>query len=143
MVGGVVVASGVEPNLHLFGAAVCFLAAALRGLRAVLQAILLRPEEKLDSISCLAYMVPVSSLLMFILCGILEPASYSVLVGLPKAGTPMLLAVTANCTAAFFSNYLNMAVTKRTSALTIQVCMLKHMFAVFIATTSLQMPSAA
>jgi hypothetical protein len=121
VVGGVVVASGVEPNLHLFGASVCFLAAALRGLRAVLQAILLRPEEKLDSISCLAYMVPVSSVLMFVLCGFLEPRSYSVIVGLPAAGLPMLAAISANCAAAFFSNYLNMAVTRRTSALSIQV----------------------
>ena len=37
VVGGVIVASGVEPSLNLFGAAICFLGAAFRGLRAVLQ----------------------------------------------------------------------------------------------------------
>ena len=121
VVGGVVVASGVEPNLHIFGASICFLAAGMRGLRAVLQAILLRPEEKLDSMSCLAYMVPSSTVLMLVLCVILEPGSYGVLMGLPSSGLPMLLAISANCAAAFASNYLNMAVTKRTSALSIQV----------------------
>ena len=121
VVGGVIVASGVEPQLHMFGAFVCFLAAAFRGLRAVLQAILLRPEEKLDSISCLAYMVPVSSVLMLVMCPIVEPAGIKVLLALPWAGLPMVTAVTANCMAAFGSNYFNMAVTKRTSALTIQV----------------------
>lgn len=121
VVGGVVVASGVEPNLHTFGAMVCFLGAAFRGLRAVLQAMLLRPEEKLDSISCLAYMAPVSTVLMFFLCGVLEPAAYGVLSALPWSGTKMLSVVIANCLAAFVSNYMNMVVTKRTSALSIQV----------------------
>jgi hypothetical protein len=37
VVGGVIVASGVEPSLNLYGAAVCFLGAAFRGLRAVMQ----------------------------------------------------------------------------------------------------------
>jgi 1,4-dihydroxy-2-naphthoate octaprenyltransferase len=122
VVGGVVLASGVEPDLHFFGALVCFLGTAFRGLRAVLQAILLRPEENLDSISCLAYMAPVSTLLMFLLCGILEPGGYRVLLALPWAGRAMLVVLTANCLAAFLSNYLNMVVTRRTSALSIQVC---------------------
>lgn len=112
----------MEPNLHIFGALICFLGTAFRGLRAVLQAILLRPEEKLDSISCLAYMAPVSTLLMFLLCTILEPAGLGVLVSLPWASAPMLVVLTANCLCAFLSNYLNMVVTKRTSALSIQVC---------------------
>lgn len=37
VVGGVIVASGVEPDLNLFGATICFLGAAFRGLRAVMQ----------------------------------------------------------------------------------------------------------
>lgn len=37
VVGGVIVASGVEPNLNVFGALICFLGAAFRGLRAVMQ----------------------------------------------------------------------------------------------------------
>jgi hypothetical protein len=37
VVGGVIVASGVEPSLNMFGAAICFLGAAFRGLRAVMQ----------------------------------------------------------------------------------------------------------
>jgi hypothetical protein len=122
VVGGVVISSGVEPNLHMFGAAICFISAAFRGLRAVLQAMLLKPEEKLDSISCLAYMTPVSSVLMLVLCGVLEPSGYGMLVSLPVSGFPMLAVLSANCLAAFASNFLNMVVTKRTSALSIQVC---------------------
>lgn len=120
VVGGVVLASGVEPDLHVFGATICFLAAAFRGLRAVLQAMLLRPEEKLDSISCLAYMAPISTLLMLALA-LFEPGAPAALAGLPWAGAPMLVVLFFNCSAAFFSNYLNMVVTKRTSALSIQV----------------------
>lgn len=37
VVGGVIVASGVEPSLNIFGAAICFLGAAFRGMRAVMQ----------------------------------------------------------------------------------------------------------
>lgn len=88
-----------------------------------LQAMLLKPEEKLDSISCLAYMAPVSSVLMLFLCAALEPGSLGYLPTLPFQGTALVSTLTLNCVAAFASNYFNMVVTKRTSALTIQVCL--------------------
>lgn len=88
----------------------------------ILQAILLKPEEKLDSMSCLAYMAPFSSALMLLLCVILEPASLVLLWKLPFEDSALVSALLLNCLAAFASNYFNMVVTKRTSALTIQVC---------------------
>lgn len=87
-----------------------------------LQAMLLKPEEKLDSMSCLAYMAPVSSVLMLIICVALEPKSLVYLPSLPFQGTALVSVLMLNCVAAFTSNYFNMVVTKRTSALTIQVC---------------------
>lgn len=88
----------------------------------ILQAMLLKPEEKLDSMSCLAYMAPFSSGLMLVLCAILEPASLGLLLRLPFQDFSLVSALLLNCVAAFASNYFNMVVTKRTSALTIQVC---------------------
>ena len=88
----------------------------------VSQAMLLKPEEKLDSMSCLAYMAPFSSALMLLLCLILEPASLVLLVSMPFEDSALVSALLLNCLAAFASNYFNMVVTKRTSALTIQVC---------------------
>jgi hypothetical protein len=85
------------------------------------QAILLKPEEKLDSMSCLAYMAPFSSVMMLALTAILEPASMPLLIKLPFEDANLVAALTLNCLAAFSSNYFNMVVTKRTSALTIQV----------------------
>lgn len=72
--------------------------------------------------SCLAYMAPVSSILMLLLCAALEPASLLYLPRLPFQGTALVSVLMLNCVAAFASNYFNMVVTKRTSALTIQVC---------------------
>lgn len=71
--------------------------------------------------SCLAYMAPVSSVLMLLTCAALEPASLAYLPNLPFEGTALVSVLTLNCVAAFSSNYFNMVVTKRTSALTIQV----------------------
>ena len=86
-----------------------------------MQAILLKPEEKLDSMSCLAWMAPFSSALMLLLCVILEPASLGLLWKLPFEDFALVSALLLNCLAAFASNYFNMVVPKRTSALTIQV----------------------
>lgn len=61
VVGGVVVASGVEPNLNIFGALICFLGAALRGLRAVMQVLTCR----LNCLSTTAASLPLS----LALCG--------------------------------------------------------------------------
>lgn len=83
---------------------------------------LLKPEEKLDSMSCLAYMAPFSSALMLVMCFILEPTSLGLMVALPFEDYALVSALLLNCLAAFASNYFNMVVTKRTSALTIQVC---------------------
>lgn len=122
IIGGVVVASGVEPDFHIFGSAICLLGAAFRGLRSVLQAILLSTkQEKLDSMSCLAYMAPISTLFLIVMCPILEPGSWQVLLQMPGRGWSLPLLISANCFAAFLSNYLNMVVTQRTDALTLQV----------------------
>lgn len=72
--------------------------------------------------SCLAYMAPFSAALMLLMCLILEPASLGLIVKLPFEDSALVSALLLNCLAAFASNYFNMVVTKRTSALTIQVC---------------------
>lgn len=74
IVGGVVLASRVEPLFHALGFTACLLATAMRALKSVVQAILMTdPSEKLDPMSLLLYMSLMSLVMLLPATIVMEP----------------------------------------------------------------------
>ncbi|KAI8468716.1 MAG: triose-phosphate transporter family-domain-containing protein [Monoraphidium minutum] len=126
--GGVALASGGEPQLHLLGFAACLAATALRALKSVVQAMLMSdPSEKLDPMSLLFYMsgsparTHFSIALLIPTTALLEPGSASQAAAMAAAGGGFLPSLLINSSMAYAVNLTNFLVTKYTSALTLQV----------------------
>eukprot|EP01023_Acetabularia_acetabulum_P028367 TRINITY_DN26819_c0_g1_i4.p2 TRINITY_DN26819_c0_g1~~TRINITY_DN26819_c0_g1_i4.p2 ORF type:complete len:269 (+),score=46.35 TRINITY_DN26819_c0_g1_i4:122-928(+) len=123
---GTVIASNGEPNLHVFGLFLCIFATFLRGLKSVLQAILmtdLPDEEKLTSQNLLMIMSPfaIAWLTPFVLC--FEPYAFNKTVELlffEQKGYFIVL-FTLNVASAYVVNLSNFLVTKQLGALSLQV----------------------
>ncbi|CAK9155579.1 unnamed protein product [Ilex paraguariensis] len=122
VVAGVVIASGGEPNFHLFGFIMCISATAARALKSVLQGILLSSEgEKLNSMNLLLYMSPIAVLVLLPATVVMEPNVLDVTISLGMKHRFMWLLLLVNSAMAYSANLTNFLVTKHTSALTLQV----------------------
>lgn len=122
VVAGVVIASGGEPDFHLFGFIMCISATAARAFKSVLQGILLSSEgEKLNSMNLLLYMSPIAVLALLPVALIMEPNVWDVTIALGRDHRFMWLLLLLNSVMAYSANLLNFLVTKHTSALTLQV----------------------
>ncbi|KAK4721134.1 hypothetical protein R3W88_011367 [Solanum pinnatisectum] len=122
VVAGVVIASGGEPNFHLYGFIMCIGATAARAFKSVLQGVLLSSEgEKLNSMNLLLYMSPIAVLVLMPAAIIMEPNVIDVTVTLATEHRYLGLLILVNSAMAYGANLLNFLVTKHTSALTLQV----------------------
>ncbi|KAM7500131.1 hypothetical protein LguiA_024545 [Lonicera macranthoides] len=122
VVGGVVIASGGEPQFHLYGFMMCISATAARAFKSVLQGILLSSEgEKLNSMNLLLYMSPIAVLVLLPVSLVMEPDVFDVTISLAMRHRFMWLLLLVNSTMAYSANLTNFLVTKHTSALTLQV----------------------
>ncbi|XP_057462110.1 UDP-URONIC ACID TRANSPORTER 1-like [Actinidia eriantha] len=122
VVAGVVIASGGEPNFHLFGFIMCISATAARAFKSVLQGILLSSEgEKLNSMNLLLYMSPIAVLILLPATLVMEPDVLEVTLSLGLEHKLMWVLLSVNSVAAYLANLSNFLVTKHTSALTLQV----------------------
>ncbi|GFS36941.1 nucleotide-sugar transporter family protein [Actinidia rufa] len=122
VVAGVVIASGGEPNFHLFGFIMCISATAARAFKSVLQGILLSSEgEKLNSMNLLLYMSPIAVLVLLPATLVMEPDVLEVTLSLGLEHKLMWVLLSVNSVAAYLANLSNFLVTKHTSALTLQV----------------------
>ncbi|KAE9585278.1 hypothetical protein Lal_00017804 [Lupinus albus] len=122
VVTGVVIASGGEPDFHLFGFLMCLSATAARAFKSVLQGILLSSEgEKLNSMNLLLYMSPIAVIFLLPAALIMEPNVVDVTLELGRENKSMWLLLLLNSVTAYAANLTNFLVTKHTSALTLQV----------------------
>ncbi|CAL0310591.1 unnamed protein product [Lupinus luteus] len=122
VVTGVVIASGGEPDFHLFGFIMCLSATAARAFKSVLQGILLSSEgEKLNSMNLLLYMSPIAVIFLLPAALIMEPNVVEVILALGRENKSMWLLLLLNSVTAYGANLTNFLVTKHTSALTLQV----------------------
>ncbi|KAL3370582.1 hypothetical protein AABB24_007572 [Solanum stoloniferum] len=122
VVAGVVIASGGEPNFHLYGFIMCIGATAARAFKSVLQGVLLSSEgEKLNSMNLLLYMSPIAVLVLMPAAIIMEPNVIDVTATLATEHRYLGLLILVNSAMAYGANLLNFLVTKHTSALTLQV----------------------
>lgn len=120
--GGIVIASGAETKVHLFGCIICLTATAVRALKTVIQAMLLTDTaEKLDSMSLLFYMCSISVVLLAGATAMLEPGAFGTTVALVRQSPAMFGWILGNSCLAYAVNLTNFLVTKHTSALTLQV----------------------
>ncbi|KAF8402720.1 hypothetical protein HHK36_010809 [Tetracentron sinense] len=124
VVTGVVIASGGEPSFHLFGFIICVAATAARALKSVLQGILLSSEgEKLNSMNLLLYMAPIAVVFLLPATLLMEENVVGITLALARDDVKIIWYLLFNSTLAFFVNLTNFLVTKHTSALTLQVCL--------------------
>ena len=86
-----------------------------------LQSILLLQSEKLDSMSCLAYMAPSAALILLALLPVMEPSSLVVMTSLLTGGWHRSALLVASCCVAFLAQYFNLLLTQQTCALSVQV----------------------
>lgn len=122
VVAGVVIASGGEPNFHLYGFIMCISATAARAFKSVLQGVLLSSEgEKLNSMNLLLYMSPIAVVALLPAAIIMEPNVIGVTATLATEHRYLGLLILVNSAMAYGANLLNFLVTKHTSALTLQV----------------------
>lgn len=118
---GIVIASGAEPMFNIVGFAAALTATAGRALKSVLQGIMLSDSsEKMDSLSLLLYMAPVSAAALVPITLYFEPSALANALVLGRNGGFWLLLL-FNSFLAYFVNLTNFLVTKYTSALTLQV----------------------
>lgn len=120
--GGIILASHVEPTIHIFGSAICLAATAGRALKTVLQAMILQGTcDKLDSMSLLFYMSGFAAILLLPATIVLEHGAIKRTIAMICADPWLLLWLLANSCLAYAVNLTNFLVTKHTSALTLQV----------------------
>lgn len=122
---GVMIASRGEPGFHLAGFLLCVASTVCRGLKAVLQQVLLSEDGvKLDSLNALRLMCPWSVLGLVPAVWLIEGTEPWDDVGYlwdNRYTSWGASAVALNIVMAFLVNLLNLLVTKHTNALTIQV----------------------
>ena len=122
MCGGVMMCAAGEINFNLIGFVAVVASTLLRGVKSILQGRLLTaPEDKFDSLTLLYHMSG---------CSIAPLGAYAALVEYPALYDPLLRhdgaarrwgLVLLSALVAFFLNLCNFVVTKRTSAVTLQV----------------------
>eukprot|EP00793_Prasinoderma_coloniale_P001113 PRCOL_00006104-RA len=139
---GVVLATGAEPSFRFVGLVAALTATVMRGIKSVLQGILLtNPAETLTSQNLLLYMAPISLVMMAPFALYIEGRALLEYDGLTPSMMAMLL---LNGCAAYLVNLSNFLVTKYTSALTLQVLgNAKGAFAVFVSVLIFQNPVTA
>eukprot|EP01025_Chloroclados_australasicus_P053995 TRINITY_DN6398_c0_g1_i3.p2 TRINITY_DN6398_c0_g1~~TRINITY_DN6398_c0_g1_i3.p2 ORF type:complete len:269 (-),score=17.68 TRINITY_DN6398_c0_g1_i3:1726-2472(-) len=119
---GTVIASNGEPDLHILGLTLCLLSTLLRGLKSVVQAILMSsPEEKLNSQSLLMYMSPIAVIWLLPFVIIAEPEAAGTLYTMLTTKSEFIILFLLNLGSAYFVNLFNFLVTKHLGALTLQV----------------------
>lgn len=121
VVAGTVLASGFEPSFHAAGFCACLGAAAARALKSVLQESLLRDGEKLHSLNLLALMAPLALCVLLPLAALTEPGAPAAALHLVHTAPGFKSLLLLNCACAAGVNLANFAVTRATSALTLQV----------------------
>ncbi|KAI3886081.1 hypothetical protein MKX03_003662 [Papaver bracteatum] len=119
---GIVLASNSEPLFHLFGFLVCIGSVAGRGLKSVVQGILLTSEaEKLHSMNLLLYMAPMAAMILLPFTLYIEGNVLGLTIQKAKEDSFIVFLLLGNATVAYLVNLTNFLVTKHTSALTLQV----------------------
>ncbi|KAI3918178.1 hypothetical protein MKX01_041498 [Papaver californicum] len=119
---GIVLASNSEPLFHLFGFLVCIGSVAGRGLKSVVQGILLTSEaEKLHSMNLLLYMAPMAAMILLPFTLYIEGNVLGLTIQKAKEDNFIVFLLLGNATVAYLVNLTNFLVTKHTSALTLQV----------------------
>ncbi|KAK1563412.1 hypothetical protein Q3G72_027241 [Acer saccharum] len=122
VVAGVIIASRSEPSFNLFGFIMCVSATAARAFKSVLQGILLSSEgEKLNSMNLLMYMAPIAVVILLPATLIMEENVIGNTIALARNDIKIVWYLLFNSSLAYFVNLTNFLVTKRTSALTLQV----------------------
>ena len=81
-------------------------------------------REKLNSMNLLLYMSPIAVLVLLPAALIMEPNVVDVILTLAKDHKSVWLLLFLNSVTAYAANLTNFLVTKHTSALTLQVCLL-------------------
>lgn len=122
MCGGVMLCTAGELNFNLIGFAAVIAATLLRGVKSILQGKLLSAqEEQISSLELLFHMSGCSVVPLVAYAALSERAALSD-PALRAEGAPRLWGlVVLSGAVAFFLNLANFAVTKRTSAVTLQV----------------------
>lgn len=106
----------------MFGFLACVTGTFCRGLKSVMQAVLLSSEsEKMSSINLLMYMSPVATIILIFVAAIVEPTGIWDTIALMRESTFFCFVLVINCVLAYCLNLLNFLVTRYTSALTLQV----------------------
>lgn len=121
VVVGIIITTGGEPSFHTFGFLACVGGTFCRGLKSVMQAVLLSSEnEKMSSMNLLMYMSPAAVVILIFVAAVVEPTGVYDTLELLKS--PFFCFILwANCVLAYCLNLLNFLVTRYTSALTLQV----------------------
>lgn len=127
---GLGVCGAKELNFHPWGAFYCFVATVLRALKSIIQGRLLSPGTKLDSVTLLYYMAPLSAIWLGAMALVMEGseplelllAGFSNAEGSSVTGSfhVIWLLVLSGLNACFL-NIANFLVTSYTSAVTLQV----------------------
>ena len=122
VVVGIIITTGGEPSFHMFGFLACVTGTFCRGLKSVMQAVLLSSEsEKMSSMNLLMYMSPVATIILIFVAAIVEPTGIWDTIALMRESTFFCFVLVINCVLAYCLNLLNFLVTRYTSALTLQV----------------------
>ncbi|PWA75034.1 putative sugar phosphate/phosphate translocator [Artemisia annua] len=122
VVCGIVIASNSEPLFHLFGFLMCVGSTSGRGLKSVVQGVLLSSDnEKLNSMNLLLYMAPMASLILLPVSLCIEGNVFGVTVEKARTDWFIVFLLFGNGSVAYLVNLTNFLVTKHTSALTLQV----------------------
>ncbi|GJR05580.1 probable sugar phosphate/phosphate translocator [Tanacetum coccineum] len=122
VVCGIVIASNSEPLFHLFGFLMCVGSTSGRGLKSVVQGVLLSSDnEKLNSMNLLLYMAPMASLILLPVSLCIEGNVFGITVEKARTDWFIVFLLFGNGSVAYLVNLTNFLVTKHTSALTLQV----------------------
>eukprot|EP01025_Chloroclados_australasicus_P021455 TRINITY_DN2257_c0_g1_i1.p1 TRINITY_DN2257_c0_g1~~TRINITY_DN2257_c0_g1_i1.p1 ORF type:complete len:326 (-),score=19.68 TRINITY_DN2257_c0_g1_i1:94-1071(-) len=122
VVFGTITSTRGEPNLNLLGLCLCLGATFGRGLKTVIQSMLLSSDdEELNSQSLLKYMAPFAVMVLIPLVLIYEPDAAHVTLQKLANSSDFVGLFTLNVLSAYFVNLFNFLVTKQLGALSIQV----------------------
>jgi len=86
-------------------------------------ALLVHPDERLDSINLLLRMAPIALVLLVPVARVLEPGSWADVWRITTHDPGARALLLCNSGLAFLANVMNLLITQRTSALTLQVCL--------------------
>eukprot|EP01025_Chloroclados_australasicus_P021457 TRINITY_DN2257_c0_g1_i5.p1 TRINITY_DN2257_c0_g1~~TRINITY_DN2257_c0_g1_i5.p1 ORF type:complete len:327 (-),score=21.66 TRINITY_DN2257_c0_g1_i5:698-1678(-) len=119
---GTITSSSGEPNLNLIGLCLCLGATFARGLKTVVQSMLLSSDDqKLNSQSLLKYMAPFAVMMLVPLVLIYEPDAAHITLQKLANSRQFVGLFMLNVLSAYFVNLFNFLVTKQLGALSIQV----------------------